>query len=269
MVALTQEEWRKLDDCILRIHTTETLEVMQQQFMEDLDGLIPNQKSFFDLCSCKDGQFYFSHPVSVNMTVEQITSYYKQYQFSDYVAWIFNTDQPIIYSDSDIVSNLVRENSLIYKRWMEPMGVYYSMGSTIVEHQIMFGSITLFRSREAGDFCAQEIEILRILNRHLSASFSMRFPNGLKKKDNETDKSLMKKFGLTDREAEIMELIISGNSNQQIGEMLFISENTVKKHINNLYRKLDVVNRSQLMTNYYNQASMLVDINKKSSYKSL
>ena len=73
----------------------------------------------------------------------------------------------------------------------------------------------------------------------------------------------MKRYGLTEREEEIMELIISGISNQQIGEKLFISENTVKKHINNLYRKLDVVNRSQLMTNYYNQASMLVDINER------
>ena len=86
MVTLTEEDWRKLDDCILKIHTTEALDAMQRQFMEDLDGLIPNQKSFFDLCSYKDGQFYFFHPVSVNMTVEQITSYYKQYQFSDYVA---------------------------------------------------------------------------------------------------------------------------------------------------------------------------------------
>ena len=80
MVTLTEEDWRKLDDCILKIHTTEALDAMQRQFMEDLDGLIPNQKSFFDLCSCKDGQFHFFHPVSVNMTVEQITSYYKQYQ---------------------------------------------------------------------------------------------------------------------------------------------------------------------------------------------
>ena len=42
--------------------------------------------------------------------------------------------------------------------------------------------------------------------------------------------------------------------------------NTVKKHINNLYRKLDVVNRSQLMTNYYNQAFMLVDINERKDW---
>lgn len=50
---------------------------------------------------------------------------------------------------------------------------------------------------------------------------------------------------LTDRECEILEAVARGLTNKQIGEALFVSENTVKKHINNIYFKLDVNRRTQ------------------------
>ena len=50
---------------------------------------------------------------------------------------------------------------------------------------------------------------------------------------------------LTDRECEILKGIATGLTNKQIGELLFVSENTVKKHINNIYFKLDVNRRTQ------------------------
>jgi len=56
------------------------------------------------------------------------------------------------------------------------------------------------------------------------------------------------KFALTDREREILNLIAQGYSNQQIEKNLYISINTVKKHLKNLYRKLDVSSRTQAIT---------------------
>ena len=49
---------------------------------------------------------------------------------------------------------------------------------------------------------------------------------------------------LTWREAEILALIGRGLSNPQIAEALFITEATVKKAINRLYRKLGVKDRT-------------------------
>lgn len=50
---------------------------------------------------------------------------------------------------------------------------------------------------------------------------------------------------LTERETEILAGIARGLTNKEIGEQLFVSENTVKKHINNIYFKLDVNRRTQ------------------------
>ena len=43
--------------------------------------------------------------------------------------------------------------------------------------------------------------------------------------------------GISKREAEILLLIYEGLSNQQIADKLFVSENTIKKHISNIFQK--------------------------------
>jgi DNA-binding NarL/FixJ family response regulator len=50
---------------------------------------------------------------------------------------------------------------------------------------------------------------------------------------------------LTPRELEILALIGSGATNDEIGEELFISPNTVKTHIYNIFKKINVHNRLQ------------------------
>ncbi|MEU6783594.1 LuxR C-terminal-related transcriptional regulator [Nonomuraea sp. NPDC051941] len=48
---------------------------------------------------------------------------------------------------------------------------------------------------------------------------------------------------LSKREAEVMDLIATGQSNGQIAQRLFLSEKTVKNHVNRIYAKLGVDSR--------------------------
>lgn len=52
------------------------------------------------------------------------------------------------------------------------------------------------------------------------------------------------RFDLSDREIEIMDLIIRGRSNGEIAAELFLAEKTVKNHVNRIYAKLDVTSRA-------------------------
>lgn len=61
---------------------------------------------------------------------------------------------------------------------------------------------------------------------------------------NTTDPSLMGE-SLTEREVEVLKLVASGLSNQDIGEKLFISERTVRTHVSHILDKLQLVNRTQ------------------------
>jgi LuxR family maltose regulon positive regulatory protein len=52
----------------------------------------------------------------------------------------------------------------------------------------------------------------------------------------------------TKRELEILTLVATGSSNTEIADQLYVSNNTVKYHLKNLYGKLGVNNRVKLIT---------------------
>ena len=57
------------------------------------------------------------------------------------------------------------------------------------------------------------------------------------------DDSSIERLGLTSREAEVLALVATGQTNRQIGEQLFVSEKTASVHVSNILRKLGVTSR--------------------------
>lgn len=67
----------------------------------------------------------------------------------------------------------------------------------------------------------------------------------IKQKQPEQDSKTL--FDLTDRETEILQLLVEGLSYKEIGSRLDISANTAKKHVINIYNKLHVNSRAQAL----------------------
>jgi DNA-binding CsgD family transcriptional regulator len=65
--------------------------------------------------------------------------------------------------------------------------------------------------------------------------------------DGELSDAFMTKYGITDREREIILKVIEGKSNSQIADELFISLATVKTHLHNIYGKMNVDSRYDLL----------------------
>lgn len=59
--------------------------------------------------------------------------------------------------------------------------------------------------------------------------------------------TIQRKYELTNREQEVIALVIEGKSNKQIEDALFISASTVKNHISIAYKKIGISSRGQLM----------------------
>src|SRR5689334_6871009 len=53
--------------------------------------------------------------------------------------------------------------------------------------------------------------------------------------------------GLSSREAEVAELVTKGLSNKEVANQLFVTEKTVKSHLTNIYKKMNVKSRAQLI----------------------
>ncbi|MFD0687980.1 response regulator transcription factor [Actinomadura fibrosa] len=64
-------------------------------------------------------------------------------------------------------------------------------------------------------------------------------------------------LGLSAREAEVMDLIATGRSNGEIARQLFLSEKTVKNHVNRIYSKLGVSSRATAIALWRGMMSVL------------
>ena len=53
---------------------------------------------------------------------------------------------------------------------------------------------------------------------------------------------------LTERELEVLQLLATGQPNRAIAEELVVTLDTVKRHVSNLFSKLEVANRTQAVT---------------------
>ena len=109
------------------------------------------------------------------------------------------------------------------------------------------GDEDIYRSLQAGakgyllkDVFFEELETairsVHAGSRHIPAAIAMRLAERMASSD------------LTSREMEVLELIVQGQSNKEIGVSLKISEATVKSHINNILSKLGVSDRTQAVT---------------------
>lgn len=106
---------------------------------------------------------------------------------------------------------------------------------------------TILRAKEV----LKENEIMRLeLNKHINQILVLE--DVIKNKESskqEVDNkiiSLITKYNLTDREADVFLYIAKGLSNKQIADQLFVSVNTIKYHTRNIYEKMDVHKRSEI-----------------------
>ena len=53
---------------------------------------------------------------------------------------------------------------------------------------------------------------------------------------------------LTEREHDVLKLLLAGKSNKEISSALFITESTVKTHVRNIFSKYDVSSRAELIS---------------------
>ena len=106
------------------------------------------------------------------------------------------------------------------------------------------GLLTLFRAKDQPNFTDTEIFFLDNIKDHMSARLRLENQKALASNGNCTD--FMKKYELTRRECEILQLLFEGKENEEIAEELFISENTLRRHIYNMYTKMVIQHRWQL-----------------------
>lgn len=237
-----------LNDIIYRIHTTENFDEMRRSVLEFLQYLIPCPCSTFYLASAKS-PYELERPIGVGLAEDRLQTYLEQYQELDYTRWTFAAPAASAYRETDLMHDEARVNTPYYKAMFEPSGIHYSAIMTIIHQGVFLGVINLFRPRSDGNFTDEEMFFLDMLKGHLG----YRLYHSLQKmKEREkiypTQEELRKQYSLTNRETEIVYLLLDGVSKSLICDQLCISPNTLKKHTLNIYKKLGVKSWRELFS---------------------
>jgi len=200
--------------------------------LEGLNRLIPSDAmSFFDLDSTNETTTF-----DQSLPVEDGDDEGDRLFWSHY--W---ESEPCCYPDrsgdlrsvtkiSDFYSDTEWHNQAMYSDYFRPQGI---------EREIMLclpggpgKTIRLVFFRGPGpDFTERDRGLLALLRPHLYEAY----------RDGERRSRGVPR--LTERQWQIMRLVAAGYSNAQIARRMFISEGTVRKHLENIFERLDVTNR--------------------------
>lgn len=249
---LKEKELEIVNEIIEMIYTTSNIKELRIQFLKKLALLIPFVFADFNI-----GLINLDHspklidPVIVSKFDENfekrfIHLYETKFYKMDYVNWVFMTPDSLVYRESDLINEKIKKKSRFYQEYLQEFGLIYVAGIVIANNSKLLGAVSLYKSEQGGDFSEKDLSILNLFVSHLKRRFES---EDLKNNRKITTSSIKLKYEyqLTKREIEIMGLILYGYSNLEIEQRLKISVNTVKKHISNIFLKLGISGRPQLV----------------------
>lgn len=235
-----------LNDLIYQIYNTSDFDQLKQEFLTTLRTLIPMVcGTIYE--SRKDG-IGVCNPICVPKEYQEMEDAYLYSITEESCSWLSQKKHAVVVAASSLMAEQERMKTDLYRKCYEPNQLHYSLYMTIASHSEYLGILVLYKKRGDGDFTPEDKFILEILSEHLNSRFyHQRYgdcPIAVKERRRRQYAFF---YGLTEREVDIAELIYKGKNNVEICEELVISHNTLKKHLQHIYRKVGVNSRSQLV----------------------
>lgn len=234
------------NDLLYTLYSAETETDVYRELLSYLKMLIPS--SYASLLTSdpeSEGLSFrgvYCDPVSFTEAEQKYVELYQQ----DQVKWMMMSKESVVLKESDLLSTDKRLHSAIYQSCYLPYHIFDTMQMSIVHDRRFLGVVTLFHTKKDPAFTEADISLLKALGRHLNLIFARH----LQKEPESSVRSGLKKIPdnvhLTRRETEILGLVYQALSNQEICEQLHITEHTLQKHLQNIYRKLHVSSRVEL-----------------------
>jgi len=229
---MKKNDFMCINNIFYQIYNVLDFQEMQIIVLSLLDNLIPNTCASFLMADHTDSPNLLRDPVCLPAPFSAMENDYLAMEERDHSRWMLFNSKAMIVRDTDLLPEDERVKTMRYQKCYLPYNLHYSVDLSIADNNKLLGTLSLYRTREMGDFTDDELFMLNIVGEHLNARFYREFIKG--ERGEESDDLflyLINEYGLTGREAEILQLVFQEQSNEDIAAELCISSNTLKKHL--------------------------------------
>jgi DNA-binding CsgD family transcriptional regulator len=154
----------------------------------------------------------------------------------------FKKSQGRVVDIRDILSENALHSSEFYTGFMKPRKFEYMVDLFFRRSESIIAGISVIRQPDLPPFSRSDIKILEKLHPFLEFTLNRIYlPVRLVERD-----LLKERYDLTERELDVVELLVAGRNNQGIADVLAVSLPTIKSHLSHTFTKLNVSSRTEL-----------------------
>lgn len=245
-------EWQFLLQMVTRINYSETYTDTCDTILQQMKTLIPYRDGIIFQARRENGHPVLTNPVSTEALDDK--SDHAFFMDGNYPHWNEFVMAPysMVFRQSDIIPPSKWERTRVYREVWQPKGLFWGLFISIVHKDVPLAILGLQREREDEDFSARDIYIMNTMKDPLGRKFFSllegRGKSGSGATRPERVARTAARFGLTKREMEIVALVCSGKSSEEMCQQLYITHATLSKHLSNIYTKTKARNRTQLFS---------------------
>lgn len=238
-------DWVIFNNITYRIHQIADFDTMCHNFLEQVcllmrfDGAVFYYSSEQELPQLK-------HAVCYHYPEDVAKDYLDHHQKFDFSRGLLMGGKSMVYRESDVFSEEERMETECYQRFSKDVGYHHSVHILPAFDSKVLAKISFYRRRGQPDFLYDDVFLLDMFKEHLALRISRCYEDKTRQHEKLSIHECEDRFHLTARESTILGLLMQGLPNDVICSQLTITNNTLKKHILNIYKKLNIRNRTQL-----------------------
>lgn len=244
---MEKNELLLLSDFIYRLQTAGNLAMVKSICLQQLKLIIPFTYGSI-LMAEKDGDYLkLTNPCCNPPSFEKAEREYLKLESIDHTDWFIQASESMVIRESDLLKDRQRLNSPIYQKFYLKYNIYDTLQMSIAWDGQIMANLTLYRTREDGLFTNDDLFWLQTLKKHIQYAFHVHTRAKTEQQKTESLPRLISAYHLTRRETDVLRLIFEEYSNPEIAARLQISEHTLQKHLQNIYRKFQISARWELL----------------------
>lgn len=251
---LFENDWKAINHLTLNMYSDNPMELdnlFENSFIEFLQFLIPHDEASFWLHNHEgSGDHLLYNPVTRGFDKDKFLFLCPMIPEDIPHSWVNFYEKSIVIRDSDIFTNdEERMKSKYYRSLFQAENIRYALTISLAHAGMRVGVLTLFRDSGKEDFSEREIQIAEQIMDHIACYayyvYDLEYFRSVGKKP-KTIADIVNQYGLSERERDVLRLVLVGHSTKEISSRLFITETTTKKHLGSIYSKLNIHSKAEL-----------------------